>query len=135
VSYTASIRLDRAWLTDAMWPTDSPIVSGTTRPQDWSVVREGSVRVYAGGRRQMVTGPAHSRTTPVTFVGLSYAQMLQMTTTWVGRTLLFRSRLGERFYCTYFTAAVHNIDHTTLNDGRAFNVSVELFEVDFDESV
>jgi hypothetical protein len=135
VSYTTTVILTRAWLTDPADPFTSPITAGTRTATAAAFTRTGAVRIYAGGRRQAVGNKGRALTKSVTFVGLSYAQMVQLTEDWIGRTLLYRSKLGERFFCAYFSVpSVTPIDHTSLNDGRGFDITLDLVEVDFDES-
>lgn len=134
--YIAELDLTRAWLTDVLTPDVSPIVSGTVRPSDWTDARDGEVRQYAGGRRQGVGFTSTMRTEAVTFIGLSASQLALMRKR-KGYPQLFRSALGERFYCEFFELSVHNHPlATSLNGGRGgFDVTVTLYEIDYDESV
>lgn len=134
MSYTTSIVLTRAWIIDPADPSDRPIVCGTVRPSDWTMAKDGGVRQMAGGRRQGSTGPSKLRTETVVLVGLGYAQMLQVINDWIGKPLLFRSRIGERFYCVFYGASGHNIDRASLNDGRAFSMTIDMYEIDYDET-
>jgi len=135
MTYTTEITTTRAWLTLATDPTDTPIVAGTTRQSALSEAQDGEIRQYAGGRRQGVTYPPVLRSVPITFVGLSAAQ-LQTFRDRRGVTVLFRSKVGERFYCQYLAIAEAPTQHSsTLNDGRHFDVTVTLYEVDYDEAV
>ena len=45
------------------------------------------------------------------------------------------SRLGERYYVQFYNVSRHGVDRSTTNDGRHFNATVELFEVDYTEAV
>jgi len=135
VSYTILLTLDRTWLTDPADPTTSPVAAGTRTSTPTAIVRSGTVRAFAGGRRQAAGNKARSRTRSVTFVGLDYAASLQLSETWLGRTLLYRSTLGERFFCAYFSVpSIVATGFSSLNDGRHFDVTVDLVEVDYDES-
>lgn len=136
MTYTTSLALRRAWLVDPLDPTTNPIVCGTTRPQERTDAQEGSVRQYAGGRRQAVVTPVRLVSIPLVLVGLSFAQW-KTVEAWKtsGKVLLFRSVQGERHYVAIFELTVRTILATSMNDGRAFNVTVTLYEVDYDESV
>lgn len=135
MAYTTTLGFRRAWLTDALAPTNNPVVAGTRRPQDWTLVSDGEVRQYAGGRRQGVKYASELRTEPVQFIGLNPQQLATLQAR-LGATQLFRSTIGERFYCVYYSISVHNTSSgTSLNDGRAYDATLTLYEVDYDDTV
>ena len=132
MSYEIVLSLTRSWLSAADDPLDS-IVFGTARSSDWTLARNGTVRQFGSGRRQGSRGRAILRTLPMQFVGLSSADVLWLENH-LGDVMLFRSKIGERYFGSFYQLGGRGIDHASLHDGVYHNVSVEFYELDYDES-
>jgi len=124
---TITVAMTGTWLTD-------PIT--LTSLQLWKVARAESddldvaVRVYAGGRRRVITTPSTVRSTPLTFRGVT-AQDLATLRGWRGRVLLLRDPAGWRRWGVY-----GGVEHSTGHPAPMtplFDVSVTFTDVDYVE--
>ncbi len=123
----AAIRLDRAHLNAVADLNDG--VSFATSGRSFDVAQAGEVRVYAGGRKRVVTRPLKTRT-----FGLTAVRVPGATLSWLndhaGQLLLFRDHRGRRYFVTYFGLGIEDVKIAPL-----FNVTLQLQEITHQEAV
>jgi hypothetical protein len=130
--YTASLDIDRCWITLASDPSGPAVVCGTRQSSPADAVLDGELRHYAGNRVRAAVRDQDDLTLPLTLVWLSSMDKDQIVS-WRGQPVLVRTMEGERFYAVYFSAPYHRALHTST--GTSFNIDVSFQRVTFDESV
>jgi hypothetical protein len=99
---TIQVSFDGTYLTDPTDPTISLHLFKGERPATDTL--DGDVRVYAGGRRRVITSARKTRTSNLTFNKVSSVD-LETLRDWRGRVLLIRDMAGWRWFGTYFSMA------------------------------
>lgn len=95
---TVNVVFGGTWITDVADPSVSLQVFKVDRSeQDAAAV---SVRIYAKGRRRIITTPADVRTSPLTLQRVSAADV-ETLRSWRGRLLLLRDFQGWRRFGTF----------------------------------
>ena len=123
-----TVTFQQTFLNDVL--DDSQFISFWTDAPDEAFDTLGEVRVYAGGRRRLVTRPGSTRTISVNALDLDRATK-DLLVEWAGRLLLYRDLHGRRMYCTYTAPAVTD----PVGRFEAYSVALVMTELTFDESV
>ena len=121
-----SVTLTRCWLSLAATPATSTTFASFSR----SDVRttQGSVRMYANGRKRSVSRVGTATALGVTAVNLPPAQVA-LIDSWRGQVVLFRDIWGRRVFGVFYTVTVTDL----LGSGQ--DVAFSLSEVDVVEAV
>lgn len=125
---TVTVTFDNIWITDVVSLVS---VVAASPGRDVSAALTGSVRLYAGGRRRIVSTPADEVTYPLTLRWVSDTDTAQLVA-WRGRLLLLRDTLGRRVFGTYF-----QVDQSDVTRGAEFwhDLSLTFVQSDYDEAV
>lgn len=126
----ASLTGTRTWLTDPLTPGGAAVVCGSRRDGQAADAIDGELVQYAGFRTELESYDSGTLTLPITFAGLTGAQLAQITA-WKGRTLLLRTIDGQRYYGGYLAVSVT----TYLLAGPLYDASVQFQTVSYTDTV
>lgn len=128
---TVDVAFVGTWLTDPSDPSVSLQVFKTVRTEQDTL--DVNVRVYAGGRRRIITTPADVRSTPLTLQRVAAADVENLRD-WRGRLLLLRDFQGWRRFGTYADIAVSSVFQGTVQLPY-YTVALTFTDVDYTEAV
>lgn len=102
MAYTTLVPATAAWLLDPTNPTGPVLQCGTRRAgQPGTVVQQGEVIQYAGGRTESAVYDGQTGTVTITLANLTAAGVAQLDA-WLGTVLCLRTFEGGRFFGSYF---------------------------------
>jgi hypothetical protein len=119
------------YLSDPTNPSEMLQVFKVTRTEQDTVA--ASVRVYAGGRRRIISTPSDVRSSPLVFQHASAADVEQLRA-WRGRLLLLRDFQGWRRWGMYADIAPVAVFRGNVQT-PFFTVSLTWLDVDYSEGV
>lgn len=121
------VTLNQIWLHDASNPAD--FLRFYTIDRSDKRDRSGSVRVYAGGRRRVVTTPARAQNIGVTLRMVTTAEVDQLEE-WAGTVLMYRDHIGRLAFGTFFELDVDDykdrLHHDVTFDFVTSTFSIEV---------
>lgn len=128
---TVNVVIVGTFLTDVANPTNNVQVFKVDRSeQDAAGV---AVRIYAGGRRRIITTPADVRSTSLTLQRVS-ASDVETLRGWRGRVLLLRDFQGWRRFGTFAEIASQSV-FQGLSAPPLYTVTLTWTDVDYNEGV
>lgn len=127
---TINVVFQGTFITD---PTDTTSVQVSKVDRSEHDNKAGSVRIYAGGRRRIITGPGVDRSSALTLNRVTAAE-LKTLLGWRGRTLLLRDFQDWRRFGTFL-----DLQWTSVFQGPTasplFTVALTWSDSDYSEAV